>query len=427
MKILLSVLLTSSLLPGVTFFAQDATASPGLPKSTLCETGVFRKDKTTFVALTKTDKGFSYTFNDGIVGNMQDAGTILKCEKNAVLIEGKGHWPKVAIAEFNTRFVSNGVMLAGRLMVPPDATKNTPLVVYAHGSESTGWIDRARDPYQMVVRGVSVFIYDKRGTGLSSGEYTQNFPQLADDLVAASHEAKRLAEGQFGRFGLIGLSQGGWIVPLAAARAKAEFLGIGYGLVVDITEQDAAQVTKELRDRGYDDDVIAKASKVTNITAKIAKSRIKEGLEELAGVQNQFGKEAWFSGIKGGYSGVLVSMSVDDLRHHGVPQFDKLNIDWSINPMQVLSNVDAPQLWVFADEDRQAPGALTLERLTSLRKQGRDITIYRFPNTDHGMREYEEAKDGVRKHTRVTPGFYDLMADWAKGQRGEKYAKAYRE
>ncbi len=152
------------------------------------------------------------------------------------------------------------------LNAPRGAGKNTPLVFYAHGSENRGWVDSARDPYQMVGRGVSVFVYDKRGTGLSKGEYTQNFPRLADDLVAASREAKRLADGRYGRFGLVGLSQGGWIVPLAAARAKAEFLGIGYGLVVDIAEQDAAQVTKELRERGYGDDIIAKARTVTDIT-----------------------------------------------------------------------------------------------------------------------------------------------------------------
>lgn len=108
--------------------------------------------------------------------------------------------------------------------------------------------DRARDPCQMVGRGVSVFVYDKRGTGLSEGDYTQNLPRLADDLVAASPTAKKLAEGRYGRFGLFSLSQGGWIAPPAAARAKAKFLRIGYGLVVDIAEQDAAQVARQLRD-----------------------------------------------------------------------------------------------------------------------------------------------------------------------------------
>lgn len=433
MKILSSTLFAACTLACPVLFAQAVTMPDVLKSSSFipgtCETGIFKKDKQTFVVVTKADKGFNYTFSNGMLGNTLDSGTTLICGKNAVLVRGEEIWNKLAISELNTRFESGGVVLAGRLMEamePPGAGGNTPLVVYAHGSEGTGWIDRAGDPYQMLGRGISVFVYDKRGTGLSQGEYTQNFPRLADDLVAASHEAKRLAAGRYGRFGLIGLSQGGWIVPLAAARARAEFLGIGFGLAVDITGQDAEQVRKELRDHGYGDDILAKASKVTDVTAKIARSDLKEGFDELADIQKQFGKEAWFTSIKGGYSGVFLSMSVDDLRRNGVPRFDKLDIDWSLDPMQVLSKVDVPQMWVFADEDRQAPGAVSLERLSSLRRQGSNITIYRFPDTGHGMWEYTEAKDGTRKQTRITPGFYDLMADWAKGKLDGNYGNAYR-
>lgn len=406
--------------------AEAAHPAPDWFRPAPCETGIFRASQAIFVALTKADKGYGYTFSDGVVGNTQDAGAMVRCGEGAVLVGGKDNWPKVALAESDTRFESNGVMLAGRLIEAPGAGKNTPLVVYAHGSEGSGWIDRARDPYQMVGRGVSVFVYDKRGTGLSRGDYTQNFPRLADDLVAASREARRLADGRFGRFGLVGLSQGGWIVPLAAARARAEFLGIGYGLLIDIAQQDAAQVEMELRNMGYGDDVVAKGRRATDITASIARSGYREGLDELAEFQNQYGKEPWFPRIKGGFTGVVLGMPADALRRHGMPQFDKLDIDWSLDPVQVLSNVDIAQLWAFAEQDRQAPNASTVERLARLRRQGRDIAIYLFPDSDHGMWNYAEAADGSRRHTRLAPGFYDLMADWAKGTLDQQYGKAYR-
>ncbi|CAM3211642.1 alpha/beta hydrolase family protein [Janthinobacterium lividum] len=407
-------------------FSATAAPMPDAFSPAPCETGIFRQDQTGFVAVTKGGKGYSYTFSDGTVGNTQDAGALVVCGEDAVLVSGKGRWPKVALAESNTRFESHGVMLAGRLMEAPGAGKDTPLVVYAHGSEGSGWIDRARDPYQMVGRGVSVFVYDKRGTGLSEGEYTQNFPRLADDLVAASREAKRLAQGRYGRFGLMGVSQGGWIAPLALARAKAQFLGIGYGLVADITEQDAAQVAMELRDKGYGGDVIAKARTATDITARIVKSGYRDGLGDLSAFQQQFGKEPWFSLIKGGYTGVLLGMPADELRKNGIPRFDKLDIDWSLDPVQVVSQVTAPQLWALAEDDRQAPPAVTVERLTALRSQGQAISVYLFPQADHGMRSYAQAPDGTRKPTIITPGFYDLMADWAKGGVHGAYGQAYR-
>ncbi|MES3021507.1 MAG: alpha/beta hydrolase [Pseudomonadota bacterium] len=438
MKTVMSVLLATSLsaasvccaAPGDRAPASTAagtaqhTSAPRSPAR--CETGIFRKNTATFVAMTKADKGFNYTFSDGIVGNTLDAKALLACAPGAVIVAAGESWPRVALTESNTRFASNGVVLAGRLIEAPHAGKRTPLVVYAHGSEDGGWIDRAPDPYQMVGRGVSVFVYDKRGTGMSEGEYTQNFPLLADDLVAASREARRLAAGRHGRFGLVGLSQGGWIVPLAAARAKAGFLGIGYGLAVDIAEEDEAQVALELRERGYGDDVLAKARSVTDITSRIVKSAYKDGIDDLAAVQHHYGKEAWFSVIKGAYSGVLLNMSVDDLRKNGIPRFDKWRVDWSQNPMQALQKVDVPQLWAFASEDRQAPIALTIERLAQLRKQGKDVSIHVFPEAEHGMWNYEQAADFSRKRTRIAPGFHDLMADWAKGERDGKYGAAIR-
>lgn len=420
--------MTSSFLWPLLAVSMTATGAP-MPEAfspAPCETGIFRKDQATFVSLTKGGKGYGYTFSDGTVGNTQDAGALVACGKDELLVGGWERWPKVALLESDTRFESHGVMLAGRLMEAPGAGKDTPLVVYAHGSEGSGWIDRARDPYQMVGRGVSVFVYDKRGSGLSEGEYTQNFPRLADDLVAASREARRLAQGRHGRFGLLGVSQGGWIVPLAQARAKADFIGIGYGLAVDIAEQDAAQVAREMRERGYGDDIVAKARGATDITARLVKSGYKDGLDDLSVFQQQFGKEPWFVLIKGGYTGVLLGMPVEELRNHGVPQFDKLGVDWSQDPVQVLRQVTVPQLWALAEEDHQAPPAVTVERLTALRGQGQAISIYLFPQTDHGMRSYAQAPDGTRKPTVITPGFYDLMADWVKGRVQGNYGQAYR-
>lgn len=205
-----------------------------------------------------------------------------------------------------------------------------------------------------------------------------------------------------------------------------ELLGVAYGLAVDITEQDAAQVAMELRDRGYGGDVIAKARTVTDITARLVKSGYQDGLDDLAGVQQRFGKEPWFSLIKGGYTGVFLGMPVEELRKNGVPRFDKLDIDWSLDPVQVLSQVAVPQLWALAEDDRQAPPAVTVERLTALRGRGQLISVYLFPQADHGMRSYAQSPDGTRKPTVITPGFYDLMADWAKGGVNGAYGQVYR-
>lgn len=386
-----------------------------------CEVGIYRANADRFVALTRSGKGFRYTFNNGIVGTIGAPDANVSCGPDSVRVKGDGAWARMPIVQTDTRFNAAGVQLAGRLMEPVGADEATPLIVYAHGSEDTAWIERARDPYQMVGRGISVFVYDKRGTGQSEGQYSQNFPQLADDMVAATKEARRLAEGRFGRVGLVGLSQGGWIAPLASERADADFIGIGYGLVADIREEDADQVQRELRDAGYDDSVLSIGRQITDVTARIASSDYTDGLDELTELQELYSNEPWFSVIRGGFSGVLINLPADELRQNGVPQFNSLNIDWTLDPMSVMRETDVPQLWVLAGEDREAPIELTSKRLSTLKGEGKDITIYTFPDTDHGMWEFFQQQDGTRELTRVTPGFYDLMADWAKGEVTDGY------
>lgn len=386
-----------------------------------CTVGIYG-DAEPFVVIVRSAAGFDYSISDGHRGSVGDER--VDCGIEAVRLDQAAVLPLRAIRVTNTEFDSSGTSLSGQLIEPLGANSGASLVVLAHGSEESGWIDSVAYPYQLAGRGVSVFVYDKRGTGRSAGAYSQNFPQLADDLVAASSEAKRLAGQRFGRFGLLGFSQGGWIAPLAAKRAEADFLGIGYGLVIDILEEDAAQVELELREAGYGDDVIAKAKTLTDVTARLAVSGYEDGLEELDELRARYQDEDWFPVIRGGFSGVLFGMSTTELREDGIPMFDRLNIDWSLKPMEVLREVDVPLLWVLAEDDREAPISKTLARLKTLRERGQQIDIYLYPDTDHGMWEYDQAADRTRTYTRVTDTYYDLLADWAKGELSPPYAQS---
>lgn len=389
-----------------------------------CAVGIYGDGSGAFVAVTRSTDGYRYSFDDGRVGKVGSDAASVTCGKDSIMI-GQDHiWNAIAIKVTDTRFTSGDVMLAGRMLEPVDADETTPLIIYAHGSENAGWIGSSRDPYQMVGRGISVFVYDKRGTGLSEGKYSQNFPRLADDLAAAAAEAKRIAGGRFGRVGLVGLSQGGWVAPLAAEKAQADFIVIGYGIVADIREEDADQVQKELRDAGYDASVLGLARAITDVTARIAASQYTDGLDELAEIQRRYSSKEWFPLIRGSYTGVFLNSSVDDLREHGVPQFNDLDIDWTLKPMSVLRGVKVPQLWVLADEDREAPIDLTLQRLQTLRNEGSEIDITIFPNTDHGMWEYDQASDGTRDYLRITAGYYDLIADYIKGRSRGVYGRS---
>jgi metal-dependent amidase/aminoacylase/carboxypeptidase family protein/pimeloyl-ACP methyl ester carboxylesterase len=388
-----------------------------------CTVGLYRGTSGNFVALTKANTEYSYSFKDNKNGTVNAKALVTQCGDKSISLSDGDIWPLIDIRTKNSRFMSEGIALQGRLMLAKNADNDTPLVVYAHGSESNGWIDVAKDPYLMLARGVSVFVYDKRGTGLSEGQYTQNFPLLAKDLVAAAKEAKRLANHAYGRFGLIGLSQGGWVAPLAANDTKADFIVIAYGLVADIREEDAAQVAKELRDAGFGVAELAKAKQLTDATALIAASGYKLGLQALDDARDEYKDEPWYTYIKGGYTGTFLQRTTQYLSQNGIPFYDNLNIDWSLNPLEVMQSVSVPQLWVLAEEDREAPIALTMERLGILKRSGKPIDIYVFPNTDHGMWEYSLDEQGHRQQTKVTEGFYELLVDWVHNRKQSQYGK----
>lgn len=388
----------------------------------VCDVGIYG-DSPSFVVLTRGQDGLEYSYADGTVGDFESSDTRVVCAEDGLLADGT-FMARQDLRVTDTVFDADGVGLAGRLIERPGANADTTLVVYAHGSESSAWLDRVRDPYQMVGRGLSVFVYDKRGTGASGGTYVQNVPRLAADLAIASTEARRLADTRFGRFGLIGLSQGGWVAPYAAETAGAEFVIVGYGLLASILEEDAAEIEFALREAGYGPEVIAQARRITDATALVATTASEEAVRALEPLRTEFASAPWIAHVEGDFTGLLFNATTEQIVTRLGPFLQGLDVDFSIDPVEVVDSVDVPQLWVLAGADQEAPVDLSLNRLQELRQGGLDLTTAVFPQTDHGMWEFEMRADGTRDFIRITPGYYDLVADWAKGDLNETYGTA---
>ena len=393
-----------------------------------CAVGAYAGPGGDVVVLTETAQAagdLRYTFLDGRFGRTGEPA--VRCEQDAVQVSrqsGAERWPRVALRVTPARFRSGDVTLAGELIEPAATKKRYPLVVLVHGSENTASIHRNAYTYLLAAQGVAAFVFDKRGTGASGGSYNQNFVRLADDVVAASAEAKRLAKGRYSRFGLVGGSQGGWVAPRAANGAGAEFVAVGFGLLIDPLEEDSEQVATELRAMGYGEDVLRQAREVTDATGEIMAQHFESGYDQLAAVCAKYGSEPWFSRIKGEFTGDVLAANEAALRREGRAKHDNLDIIWRYDALGELRQVRARQLWVVAGADREAPPATTLERLRALRYEGRPIEVVVFPDTDHGMYEFEQEPDGARRYTRITEGYFRLLADWVKGVRKPPYGRA---
>jgi uncharacterized protein len=387
-----------------------------------CETGLYRSPHGQAASVVKQQNGdLRYMMTDGHRGKIGAPDSLLSCNGETIRSAGTA-WARVPLKLTETHFKSHRETLSG-VLIEPATPHPQPLVVMVHGSERTS-PRLSYYPYVLAAQGLTVFAYDKRGTGDSEGEYTQNFELLADDAAAALKEAKRLAAGRFNRAGYFGGSQGGWVAPLAATLGPADFVAVGFGLISTPAEEDRDQVVSEMRELGYGPSDIAEAVQLADAASRIASSHFTNGFEQFEALKQSYSGRSWFSRINGEYSGAMMRESDADLRRIGQAEFDNVELIWTYDAMATLKRLKAPLLWVIAEKDREAPPELTLERLTSLRKQGADISVYSFPDTDHGIYEFVQGPDGSRTVTRVSDGYFRLVGDWINGRVKGSYGRA---
>ena len=376
-----------------------------------------RPDGTTGVLTKESDGSWTSTLGwtqrpDGKRVSFSD------CASGGINFDGvKGKRNAFDVTE--TKFQGAGVTLAGRLVMPKGSSR-VPIVVLIHGSEH----DSARDFYALQrlfpAEGIGAFVYDKRGTGASTGRYTQDYLLLADDAIAAVHEAKRLAGSRAGRIGYQAGSQGGWVAPLAAKIEPVDFVIVGFGLAVSPLDEDREAIALDMTRHGYGADVMAKAMEVADATAAILLSDFREGYDQLEAVRRKYENEPWFKYVHGDITFALLEMSQAQLRERGPELLPHVPMQY--DPMPVLRNLDVPQLWILAADDTAAPSAETARRLRALAAEGKPIVTAVFPHTDHGIYEYETKADGTRVSTRNPDGYFAMMRDFIRtGRIGESY------
>jgi len=318
---------------------------------------------------------------------------------------------------FDTRdavFVSHGTRLAGRLVLPKGENK-VPVVVLVHGSEpDSALVDYALQR-MLPTQGIGAFVYDKRGTGISGGHYTQDFSVLADDVVAAMEEAKRLAGPRLGRIGYQGGSEGGWVAPIAANRAPVDFVIVCFGLAVNVFEEDQEAVELQLREKGYSPQEIADALSVARAAEAVFASDFTSGFEEFDAMKAKYGHARWYKDLHGDFTFFLLGHSDEELRAR------RAEFDWhtpfTYDPMTTLRANKTPQLWILGGEDYEAPSAETSKRIKSLIADGHPFTLAYYPAAEHGMTLFETAADGSRISTRYAPGYFELIRDFARDGR----------
>ena len=135
---------------------------------------------------------------------------------------------EVCAASHEVGFVSRGVTLRGTLCLPASETLVAAVVLVEGAGQKTRNLGFAR----LLARfGIATLTYDKRGVGASGGVYAgrevgtnnvsrENLDLLAADAAAAVRALRGEPRLRTVPRGLVGVSQAGWIIPLAALKDR---------------------------------------------------------------------------------------------------------------------------------------------------------------------------------------------------------------
>lgn len=313
--------------------------------------------------------------------------------------------------EEQVKFRNKDVTLAGTLVVPLGQGPH-PAVVFTHGS---GPQMRQRGVLEqlLVRRGVAVLTYDKRGMGESTGDWkSASFTDLAGDAVAGADLLKTRSDIDPARIGFWGLSQGGWIAPLAASRfGHAAFVVAVSGGGLSPERQEILDTESALRDANFSAADIDEALAFQN--AKNAFMRTGSGWDEYQALLQADKDKKWY-GFE--TTDAWGPESKDD------PYWAVTRSFYFYDPAPAIQNLRCPVLFIFGDLD--TPKAVQ-ENEAYLRSwfessRNREGTIKVFPNAGHNLfiGESDYMATLTKQRLRYDPGYLDLVRSWVAHHAG---------
>lgn len=303
--------------------------------------------------------------------------------------------------EEDVRYAS-GELTLGALLLSPEGPGPHPAAVIAQGSGSSDRTNQwSRDMAEMLVdHGLAVLLTDKRGAGASEGDWrTAGFGELADDILAGVAFLRGRDDVDPDRVGLVGLSQGGWIVPIAAARARVAFVVNVSGAAVGFAEQSFHEMANTTRQAGFDERAVAG---VLGLNREAGDYLITGDWEAYRRARERAMGTAW-GAIAEGFPGSPDATIWTFLRK--VFRYD---------PMPYWLQVTEPVFVVYGTEDERdnVPVAESVRRLEfafgSADKDDYEILV--VPGVGHGIRLEEHPHP-------LHPMFVDALGRWL-GERG---------
>jgi pimeloyl-ACP methyl ester carboxylesterase len=305
-------------------------------------------------------------------------------------------------------FSIGGATLSGTLFLPASGDPH-PAVVLFHGSGP-----QPRNPFMarwFAEHGVAAFTYDKRGVGASTGDFrTVAFTDLAADGLAAVALLKTRRDIDARKIGVWGLSQGGWLGPLAASQSKdIAFVIAVSGPGVSPGEQMIFYYGNLLRERGFSDGEVNEAGEMRRQLWHLFSTG--DGYDAAGRALDHARSRPWFAAVNEQSDGLLSRPTRALLNDPALRSRQWYRSEVNYDPRIALRALSVPALFIFGDRDALVPvePSVAIIRQTLTDAGHRAFSIVVFPGADHGM--FVTAAEGGRT---LAPGYLDAIQGWLR-------------
>ena len=301
-----------------------------------------------------------------------------------------GRHPRQRDGEEEVSFTNGDTTLSGTLLLPPNEGPH-PAVVLIHGSTSNLRSQSRTMADFFALNGVAALIYDKRGSGNSTGNWRKSgFDALADDALAGLELLKSRPDINSHQIGLWGASQGGWIVGLAASRSTdVAFIISVSGPGTTPEAQDAFVIEHRMKAAGFSDADFSGAISLYQLDSHCAQTG--SGWNEFEAARRAVQNKPWYN---------------NDVHPHDPSDQRQWQLIWNYDPVPVLHRVHCPVLSIFGELDPLVPVQKSADIWkTALTEAGNhDILIKIFPHADHSIND--------NRTWMPLPGFFTLQREW---------------
>jgi pimeloyl-ACP methyl ester carboxylesterase len=317
---------------------------------------------------------------------------------------------KIPLGQQEVTFRNGDAILAGTLFVPPGPGPH-PAIILLHGSGPLTRYSFGPYPHFFTSLGLAVLIYDKRGSGGSSGPFmteSSYYPNdFTNDAVAAFQFLQGRSEIDPKMIGLWGSSEGGMLTTQVAARnGPVAFVIDSSGFMMPLVEQLLYKVRAQLQAKGFSAHDVLEAEAYQK--QKLQVERTGEGYEQSEELRERAKGKKWF---------FLFS---DDPTSLGDMRWQWSHV-YYFDPLPALKKVKCPVLGVFGAFDvyTDPHSAAANLRNTLISAGNHKVTTKIFPNANHALVEVTSGRgEEFDKSKGQAPGLFRLLAEWIRQQTG---------